>query len=475
MGLRPSIFVSAVSQELRSSRQLVANTLHFLGYEPVWQDTFGTEQGDLREMLRRKVDESDGVVQLVGHRYGAEPPTVDPTYGRISYTQYEAIYARSKGKKVWYLLLTDDFPTDAAPPESQELRDLQAAYRTGFEGRDLYHSINTTQAIEASVLKLKNELALLRAKARRWAMALAGVLLLIVAITAWIAWRQTRPVIASTVGDQWVAQQSDQTYAALAALTPEALSPTLSFSALSLAGNVDVTPKSGPLVDAAMPALMQNAVCFIAIDDGPFERMVFAPKLLIKGKHLPDKGVLKFKFVTIPETTHAPERTFGPIVCPVDFRAQLLTAYKKMIAGETDIVPAMGHWVKPIGAGSGRWQFAELQHYYPAIASAHVGTSADKLSTIVPINTDGHVTLPEDHKRLTYMLKPIRGIESGSVFVQFEYVDGTRSEVRKFVNSDAGERFAAARPRSRFAGRADFVPLKVSGEVKYRYRPSGCL
>jgi hypothetical protein len=44
---RPTIFISAVSEELRSARQLVANTLTFLGYEPVWQDVFGTESGDL--------------------------------------------------------------------------------------------------------------------------------------------------------------------------------------------------------------------------------------------------------------------------------------------------------------------------------------------------------------------------------------------------------------------------------------------
>lgn len=40
---RPLIFISAVSRELRSARQLVANTLTFLGYQPIWQDIFGTD------------------------------------------------------------------------------------------------------------------------------------------------------------------------------------------------------------------------------------------------------------------------------------------------------------------------------------------------------------------------------------------------------------------------------------------------
>jgi hypothetical protein len=45
MSPRPAIFISAVSRELRSARQQVANTLTFLGYGPEWQDIFGTEEG----------------------------------------------------------------------------------------------------------------------------------------------------------------------------------------------------------------------------------------------------------------------------------------------------------------------------------------------------------------------------------------------------------------------------------------------
>jgi hypothetical protein len=64
---RPGIFVSAVSKELKTARQLVANTLQFLGYEPVWRDIFGTEQGDLRAMLRQKIDGyNDGLFSIGG-------------------------------------------------------------------------------------------------------------------------------------------------------------------------------------------------------------------------------------------------------------------------------------------------------------------------------------------------------------------------------------------------------------------------
>ena len=66
MSLRPAIFISAVSRELKSARQLVANTLTFLGYDPEWQDIFGTEEGDLRAMLRRRIDSCKGVVHVLG-------------------------------------------------------------------------------------------------------------------------------------------------------------------------------------------------------------------------------------------------------------------------------------------------------------------------------------------------------------------------------------------------------------------------
>ena len=72
-----------------------------LGYEPVWQEIFGTEPGDLRQMLRSKIDDCVGLVQIVGRGFGAEPPQADAEFGRVSYTQYELLYARKRGNKTW--------------------------------------------------------------------------------------------------------------------------------------------------------------------------------------------------------------------------------------------------------------------------------------------------------------------------------------------------------------------------------------
>jgi hypothetical protein len=96
--MKPRVFISTVTSELRTARQLTANILHRLGYEPVWQDIFGTEPGDLRQVLRDKIDGCEGLIQIVGRGYGAEPPETDPDFGRVSYTQFELLYARLRKK-----------------------------------------------------------------------------------------------------------------------------------------------------------------------------------------------------------------------------------------------------------------------------------------------------------------------------------------------------------------------------------------
>jgi hypothetical protein len=193
MSPRPTIFISAVSKELRSARQLVSNTLTFLGYEPIWQDIFGTETGDLRQMLRDKIDQSKGVVQLVGQCYGAEPSSPDPDFGRVSYTQYEALYARKKGIKVWYLFMDEDFPIDPHEPEPEEQRQLQAAYRGVLKADShLFHPLKTREALEAGVLKLRDDLTQLRKGARRWAWGIAALLVFVALLVIWLVFGQSK-------------------------------------------------------------------------------------------------------------------------------------------------------------------------------------------------------------------------------------------------------------------------------------------
>jgi hypothetical protein len=188
---RPLVFISAVSREFRSARQLVANTLAFLGYEPVWQNIFGTEGGDLRAVLRAKIDECKGLVQLVGQMYGCEPPTSDEEFGRISYTQYEALYARKCGKKVWYLFIDKSFPIDVHDPESPELTELQAAYRHRLQcDTHVFHPLSSVEGLEISVLRLRDDLERLRRGVKKWAACVMILLSLIVGLGFWILHRE---------------------------------------------------------------------------------------------------------------------------------------------------------------------------------------------------------------------------------------------------------------------------------------------
>ena len=157
------IFLSAVTTELKPSRETAARVLRTLGYEPVYQDEFPAGAGDLRKFLRELMDPCDAVLQLVGYRYGAEPVTVDPEYGRVSYTQYEAEYGRRAGKKVYYLLLGVDCAVPGLAAEDELLRGLQEAYREKVTKRgDLYHRAAGLVEMELKVHQLHDELKAFR-------------------------------------------------------------------------------------------------------------------------------------------------------------------------------------------------------------------------------------------------------------------------------------------------------------------------
>ncbi len=170
MTTRPVIFISAVSRELTTARQSVANCLTALGYTPDFQDIFPMASGPLLQMLRDKVDRASAVIQVVGESYGAEPEAPPPGFERCSYTQFEALYALQRGKKVYYLFTGPGFPADPHPPEPDDLRTLQSTYRTSIKATShLRYPAATLPELENTVLRLRDDLAQLRIEAQRWA------------------------------------------------------------------------------------------------------------------------------------------------------------------------------------------------------------------------------------------------------------------------------------------------------------------
>src|SRR4029077_10578927 len=155
---QPSVFISCVSPEFRQTRSRVAAILTRLGYTPVIQEIFGTEPGDLRQVLRDKIDACEGLIQIVGQGYGAEPPEADAGYGCVSYTQFEFLYARAQKKKTWLLFAGDactrdtpldrlDLPLDPTHPDTAayqtERRALQLTYRDERQNDGLLYHVAT--------------------------------------------------------------------------------------------------------------------------------------------------------------------------------------------------------------------------------------------------------------------------------------------------------------------------------------------
>jgi tetratricopeptide (TPR) repeat protein len=191
---RPAIFISSTS-DLRSARQLVANVLLSMGYEPVWQDIEPTEGGELLEVLRERMAPCSMMIQLVGKRYGGEPPEAlrPPEFGRVSFTQYEALYfERTLGRKVIYHFLDANFPADPTVSEGAELTALQDAYRARIESNNRLHQahIDNLQSLELSIRRISDDLGRLRVQAdarhratsRKLAWLLGGVAALIAVV-----------------------------------------------------------------------------------------------------------------------------------------------------------------------------------------------------------------------------------------------------------------------------------------------------
>ena len=184
---RPRVFISAVSKEFQTLRRQAADVLFLQGYEPVTQDLQGTDPGKLLDVLKEKIDSCDGLIQIIGIGYGSEPPSQEIAgYGRVSYTQFEFLYANDlKEKKTkfetWVFTpreaCTRDTPIEELdlnkdqerPLEHQsELRTLQEDYldKLRREGHRS-HSPEDDSHFKYMIIQLKDELKVLRCECKK--------------------------------------------------------------------------------------------------------------------------------------------------------------------------------------------------------------------------------------------------------------------------------------------------------------------
>jgi hypothetical protein len=215
---KPRIFISAVSKEFGELRRRTDDWVRRLGCEPETMEVWGTEPGDLRALLRAKIDACNGLIQIVGDGYGAEPPNPEPDFGRVSYTQYEFLYAQSQGKTTWLFPATAQAECrtpaaelDLPPPGDQheptayqaERRALQATYRERLRTTGhLRHGFGTAQDLQLLIQDLRGQTQAwheeyresqrrLRVRLGRVLAGLIALALLMVGTAWWLHWRVT--------------------------------------------------------------------------------------------------------------------------------------------------------------------------------------------------------------------------------------------------------------------------------------------
>lgn len=161
---KPQFFISCVSHEFRQIRARVSKILETRGFLPSFQENFETQPGDLRRILEGKIDACLALIHIVGHAYGLEAQIEVADHDRISYTQYEFLYAQKKKKKTWLVFAGDgctrdtpteklDLPDDPGHPDptayQAERRSLQLTYQNKWKAGDhIYYSPKDDEELE---------------------------------------------------------------------------------------------------------------------------------------------------------------------------------------------------------------------------------------------------------------------------------------------------------------------------------------
>ena len=137
MKSRPTIFLSGVSHEFGSFRDAVENEIEMKGCFAENQPGFPPDYRTVEQMLRRRLQDSDAVIHIVGFRFGAEPNQRPAEAPRRSYTQMEFDVAREMQKPLYVFVSTGTSVRDESKPdektEDSETTALQLAHREAVQ------------------------------------------------------------------------------------------------------------------------------------------------------------------------------------------------------------------------------------------------------------------------------------------------------------------------------------------------------
>jgi len=98
------------------------------------------------QLLRDKIDSCEGLPQIAGDTDSDEPSEIDTEFGRVSYSQYELLYARSIGLTTWLIIADSgcthglpiaqlDLPGDSNHPTPLSYQDEQHQFQQNYLAR----------------------------------------------------------------------------------------------------------------------------------------------------------------------------------------------------------------------------------------------------------------------------------------------------------------------------------------------------
>ncbi len=137
----PTVFLSAASLDLEEWRNILHDVLSDGGAHVLSQgNSFGMAPRDVRDLLVRRLDESDYVFHLAGIGYGshATAPFPDAPGFQCSWTQFEYYYAHQKQLPVFAAVLApdlskSDFAEEGDADERGHKTELQRQHRLRVE------------------------------------------------------------------------------------------------------------------------------------------------------------------------------------------------------------------------------------------------------------------------------------------------------------------------------------------------------
>jgi hypothetical protein len=98
------VFVSSTYQDLKDERQAAVESILQSGHIPAGMELFAAGDESQLATIKRWIDECDALLLLLGERYGS----IEPKSGK-SYTQLEYEYACDVGKRVFAIVLSDEW------------------------------------------------------------------------------------------------------------------------------------------------------------------------------------------------------------------------------------------------------------------------------------------------------------------------------------------------------------------------------